>query len=436
MGKYISVEEALSLVKSGDHIVVALGASEPYEFLSNLHTIADGDKITDVTVTSCLSMREYKYNTLPEYRDNFFCESLFYSSPTRQVHNLGRASFIPNHLRLSGVNRQYNRGADIFVGICSPPDKHGFVSISLSDVYERRMMEDADIVILEENPHAPRTFGDVNVPAEWVDYFIKADYPMPEIPNSVLGERDLKIGRQIADIVENGDCIQLGIGSIPNAVAAALMDKKDLGVHTEMFTTGIMDLMKAGVVTGRYKQVHREKAVCSFMVGSREMYDFVDDNPSVLVLDCNYVNDPRIIARNDNQVSINTSLEVDITGQCCSESLGSKQFSGTGGQTDTAVGAQMSKNGKSIIALYSTAMVKNPHMGEREERSKIVARLQEGAAVSLSRNDVNFVVTEYGMVDLKGASIAERAKKLISIAHPAFREQLEREAYECGIVIR
>lgn len=434
MGKYVGVEEALSLVKSGDHVVVALGASEPYEFLSDLHTIAD--RVKNVTVTNCLSLREYKYNTDPAYKDSFFCECLFYSSPTRQAHSLGRASFIPNHLRLSGVNRQYNRGADIFVGVCSPPDKHGFVSLSTSNVYEKRMLEDADIVILEENEHAPRTFGDVNIPVSDVDYFIRTDYPLPEIPDPKMDERDKKIGKLIADVVENGDCIQLGIGSIPNAVAAALTDKKDLGVHTEMFTTGIMDLMKAGVVTGKFKQVHREKAVCSFMLGSREMYDFVDDNPSVLVLDCNYVNDPRIIARNDDQVSINTSLEVDITGQCCSESLGSRQFSGTGGQTDTAVGAQMSRGGRSIIALYSTAMVKDPQTGEKRETSKIVARLKEGAAVSLSRNDVNFVVTEYGMVDLKGASISERAKKLISIAHPAFREELERQAYDCGIVIR
>ena len=160
MGKYVGVEEALSLVKSGDHVVVALGASEPYEFLSNLHTIAD--RVKNVTVTNCLSLREYKYNTDPAYKDSFFCECLFYSSPTRQAHSLGRASFIPNHLRLSGVNRQYNRGADIFVGVCSPPDKHGFVSLSTSNVYEKRMLEDADIVILEENEHAPRTFGDVN----------------------------------------------------------------------------------------------------------------------------------------------------------------------------------------------------------------------------------------------------------------------------------
>ena len=234
MGKYVTVEQALDLVKSGDHIVVALGASEPLEFLSKLHTIAG--RVKNVTVTNCLSLREYEYNTNPEYKESFFCESLFYSLPTRQAHSLGRASFIPNHLRLSGVNRKYNRGADIFVGVCSPPDKHGFVSISLSNVYERRMMDDADIVILEQNPNVPRTFGDVNVPAESVDYFINANYPMPEINDPVLGERDIKIGRLIAGIVEDGDCIQLGIGSIPNAVAAALTDKKDLGVHTEMFT--------------------------------------------------------------------------------------------------------------------------------------------------------------------------------------------------------
>lgn len=434
MNKNITVDEALSLVKSGDHIVVSLGAGEPMCFLSNLHKIAD--RVEDVTVTNCLTLREYEYNTNPVYKRNFFCESLFYSYHTRKSHELGRVSFIPNHLRLSGVNRSYNRTADIYVGVCSPPDRHGFVSLSLSNVYEKRMLMGAQTVILEVNPNAPRTFGDVEVHSSQVDYFIPVDYSLPEIADPVYNDRDVEIGREIASVVDDGDCIQLGIGSIPNAVAAALMDKKDLGVHTEMLTTGIMRLAKAGVITGRYKQVHPGKMVCSFLMGTRELYDFVDDNPSVLVLDCNYVNDPRVIARNDNQVSINTSIEVDITGQCCSESLGSRQFSGTGGQTDTAMGAQMSRNGRSIIALYSTASVRNPVTGEKEEVSKIVTRLKEGAAVSLSRNDVNYVVTEYGMVDLKGASIIERAKKLISIAHPAFREQLMREAYESGIIIR
>jgi acyl-CoA hydrolase len=265
-----------------------------------------------------------------------------------------------------------------------------------------------------------------------VDYLIDVNYPAPTIPNQEPNEKDYAIGKLIADAIHDGDTIQLGIGGIPNAVAKSLMNKKDLGIHTEMFTSGMVELVKAGVINGKKKVLHPGKHVCCFALGTKELYDFIDNNPSVMILRGSYVNDPAIMGLNDNQVSINSTLEIDLTGQCASESIGTQQFSGTGGQSDTAIGAQNAKNGRSFMALYATAMVKNPVTGEREETSKIVATLKPGAAVSLSRNDVDYVVTEFGMVSLRGTNIRERAQLLISIAHPKFREQLTLDAIQAG----
>ncbi len=432
MAEYISLEKALSKVKSGDYIVTGLGAAEGREFMTKLHTVADKIKKT-VTVSNCLPMGDYEFFSNPAYKGKFMCESWFYTPSLRKAHANGMVSFVPNHLHLAATKRLAFAKPNIYVGLATPPDKHGYVSLSLSNTYERRMIDNADLVILEVNPNAPRTFGDVQVHESEVDYFVKVDYPIPELPDAEPNEKDLAIGKLIAELINDGDCLQLGIGGIPNAVAASLTGKKDLGIHTEMLTTGMMKLFKAGAVTGAKKQIHTGKMAAAFAMGTRELYDFLDDNPGVAILDGAYVNDPYTIAQNDNQVSINTTLEVDITGQCCSESLGSRQFSGTGGQADTVIGAQNSKNGKSIMALYSTAMVKNKD-GVREEVSKIVCQLKQGAAVSLSRNDVDYLVTEYGMVALRGTSIAERARRIISIAHPKFRDALKKEALAIGII--
>jgi len=432
MAKYVSIAEALSLVKSGDYIVTGLGSAEGREFMTNLHTIAD--RVNNVMVSNCLPMGNYEFMVNPAYKNSFRTEGWFYTPTLRKAHANGNVSFIPNHLHLAATKRLFYREPDIYVGIASMPDKHGYVSLSLSNTYEMKMIKKAKTVILEVNPNAPRTFGDVQLHVDDVDYLVNVDYPMPEIADVEPNEKDLAIGKIIAEMINDGDCIQLGIGGIPNAVASSLFDKKDLGVHTEMLTSGMVKLAKAGVITGKCKQQNYGKMVAAFAMGTKELYDFIDDNPAVEILDGGYVNDPYVIAQNDNQVSINTTIEVDITGQCCSESIGSRQFSGTGGQSDTAVGAQKSRNGKSIIALYSTAMVKNPATGEREETSKIVCQLKTGAAVSLSRNDVDYLVTEYGAVSLRGTSIAERAKLIISVAHPAFRDQLKKEALELGII--
>ncbi len=429
--KLITVEKALKLIKTGDMIVTGLGASEGRELLSKLHTIAG--RVKNVTVTNCLPMADYEFTHI-EYKDSFRLDSWFYSGDLRRLHKNGNITFIPNHLHLAAPKRLAFAKPDIYVGMASAPDKHGYVSLSLSNTYEKRMMEAADLVILEINKKAPRTFGDNQVRLDDVDYLIEVDYDVPEIPDAEPSEKDLIIGKHIAELVNDGDCLQLGIGGIPNAVAASLMNKKNLGIHTEMITTGMMKLAKAGVINGKCKQRENGKMVAAFAMGTRELYDFMDDNPSVCIMDGPTVNDPYVIAQNDNQVSINTTIEVDVTGQCASESIGSKQISGTGGQADTAIGAQNSKNGRSIIALYSTAMVKNPQTGEREEVSKIVCRLKAGAAVSLSRNDIDWLVTEYGAVNLRGTGIRERVERIISVAHPKFRDGIKAEAVELGII--
>ena len=430
--KYISIEQALEMVKSGDVIVTGLGAAEAGLFMGQLHTIAD--RVRGVKVTNCLPTHPSQIYD-PKYVDSFEVDGWFFAPQMRKAHANGNMAYIPNHLHLACTKRLQFVKPNIYVGAASMPDKHGYVSLSLSNTYEKRMLEAADLVILEVNPNMPYTLGDLQVPVSEVDYLVRADYAPPVIPDAPFSEKDAAIGKLIAEMVPDGSCIQLGIGGVPNAVAAALEQKNDLGVHTEMLTSGMMRLAKMGVINGKCKQTYRGKMVTTFAMGVPELYEFIDYNPAVAVMDGAWVNDPYVIAQNDNQVSINTSLEVDLTGQCASESLGSRQFSGTGGQSDTAVGAQMSKNGKSIIALYSTAMVKGPD-GQKQEVSKIVPQLMPGAAVSLSRNDVDRVVTEYGVAELRGTSIRDRVARLIEIAHPKFREQLWDQAVEVGILGR
>ncbi|SUT89578.1 Propionyl-CoA:succinate CoA transferase [Acholeplasma oculi] len=430
--KLITADEAVKLVKSNDHVVVGMTASEPQQFMHALHKIADN--VEKVTVSSCLPILEAEFFMNPKYKETFNVGGWFYTNTLRKIHHQGNISFIPNHLHLAGKKRFQHMKPNIFAMSASMPDKHGFISLSVQNVYEIEAIELADIVIIEVNPNFPRTFGDNQVHISQVDYIIESNYPVPSIQNGEPNEKDLIIGKLIAKEIPDGACLQLGIGGIPNAVAASLMDKKNLGIHTEMFTNGMMDLIKAGVVNGMSKNYYKGRHVTAFAYGSKELYEFLDNNPSIYFMRGQEGNDPSIIGKNDNQVSINTTIEIDLTGQCASESIGHIQFSGTGGQSDTAVGAQNSKNGKSFITLYSTAWVTNKETNEKEEISKIVPFLKPGAAVSLSRNDVDYVVTEYGMVSLRGTTIHERAKLLISIAHPKFREQLTNEAKKLGYI--
>jgi len=429
--KVITLEQALAMVKTDDVIVTGLGAAEAKLFMDNIHTIAD--RVRNVTITNCLSMANGEF-LKEEYKHSFNIDGWFFSPPLRKAFKNGNISFIPNHLHLAGWKRLDHVKPNIYVGSASMPDEHGFISLSCSNTYESQMIAEAAVVILEINPNYPRTFGDVEIHYRDVDYLMETDYAVPSIPDVPSNGKDAKIGEYIAEHIHDGDTLQLGIGGIPNAVAAALKGKKDLGIHTEMMTSGMVDLIEAGVITGKKKTLHKGKHVATFALGNQKLYDFINNNPSVMILNGKYVNDPAVIGLNDNMVSINTALEVDLTGQVCSESIGHIQFSGTGGQADTAIGAQNAKNGRSFIALYSTAMVRNPETGEKEEVSKIVPFLKPGAIVSLSRNDVDMVVTEYGIAHLRGTNVRERILRLIAIAHPDFREQLTKEAHELGLL--
>lgn len=429
--KLISAEDAVKLVKSNDHIVTGLGAAEGRNFLSQLHTMKED--VTNITISNCLPMNNFKIFE-PEYAERVNLDGWFFAPVFRKIFNQGNTSYIPNNLHSAATARFYHKKPNIYVGSCTMPDKHGYVSLSTGNTYEKLAIELADIVILEPNKNFPRTFGDVEVSINDVDYFIESDYPIPTIPDVEPNEKDMEIGKLIADLIPDGATIQLGIGGIPNAVAKFLYDKKDLGVHTEMLTSEIAKLSKAGVVTGKKKTINKGKITTTFILGNEELYEFVDNNPTVQILNGGYTNDPKVIAQNDNMYSINTAIEVDLTGQVCSESIGTMQISGTGGQADTARGAVESKGGRSIIALYSTQIVKNRETGEKTPKSKIQAILTPGAAVTLHRSDVDLVVTEYGVADLRGKTIRERVQALINIAHPDFRESLKEEALSFGII--
>ena len=424
--KCVRVEDVLPMINSGDHIVSGLAGAEPKVLLSALHT--EAHRLNDVHIITCLPMGNYAFFNNPQYKDAFLMEGWFYSGHMRKLHANQNITFIPNHLHFAATKRLHYKKPRVYIGNCSPVDKHGYVSLGLSAVYEKEMIEQADLVILEVNPNVPRTFGDTLLHYTKADYFIETEYELPELPVAEPNAKDKRIGQYIADLIEDGSTIQLGIGGIPNAVAQALKTKKHLGIHTEMFTDGMVDLVECGAVDNSQKTLHPEKMIAAFALGSKRLYDFINDNPSVEIKRGTYVNDPYVIGQNHKMVSINTSIEIDLTGQCCSESVGTRQISGTGGQADTAIGAQISEGGKSFIALYATAEIKDPETGERVEKSKIVPMLTPGAIVSLSRNDVDYVVTEYGAVSLRGTSVRERVRLLISIAHPNFREELQVQA--------
>ncbi|WP_297631031.1 acetyl-CoA hydrolase/transferase C-terminal domain-containing protein [uncultured Clostridium sp.] len=422
--KLLSVEEALSLVKSNYEIVCSLGPCEPQMFLSNLHTIKN--RVKNVTIVTMLSLIKYKYNTEESMKGHFFNESLFMGGAARNSQKMELCSYIPTHLRYSATRRLKYRKPNIFVGAVTPMDKHGFFSLSLSLVYERENIDAADIIILEVNPNLPRVHGDTQIHISEVDHLIESSCKIPELEIKEPSEKEIVIGKYISELVDDGATLQLGIGGIPNAVAMALKEKKNLGIHTEMITEGIVDLFEAGVITNTEKTLHKNKIIGTFALGSKKLYEFLDDNPGIELKKCSYVNNPYVISKNKKMVSINTTLAVDLTGQCASESFGYSQYSGTGGQGDTGIGAFMAEGGKSIIALKST--VKNDTI------STICMFHEKGSAISFSRNDVDYIVTEYGVANLTGKSIKERAESLIKIAHPKFRNELKEFAIKNKLI--
>jgi acyl-CoA hydrolase len=361
-------------------------------------------------------------------KGHFELASWFHAPGSRESlkKGMGLVTYVPNMLHTAARDRSIAHPPDIFFGTCTPPDKHGFVSLSLGITYEKDIIEAARIVVLEVNPQLPRTLGDTQVHVAQVDWFVENDQEVPTLPSPDPSPTDHAIGGYIADLVADGSTIQLGIGGIPNAAALALRGKKDLGVHTEMMVDSMMELYELGVITNRRKALRPGKFITTFAMGSRRLYDWLDDNVAVDFQRGVWVNDPAVIRQNSRMVSINTCISVDLTGQVASESIGPNQYSGTGGQSDTAQGAVdgLDGLGKSIIACYSTA--------KGGTVSTITPTLPEGSAVTLHRSHVDHVVTEHGVARLRGRTVRERARALIGIAHPDFREELTARARSLG----
>ncbi|OGR64406.1 MAG: acetyl-CoA hydrolase [Elusimicrobia bacterium GWB2_63_22] len=424
--KLITAEEAAAKIKSGDDVVVAQCASEPQGCMSAFHTAAP--RVEDARVFSVLTLKPYDFYMLPEMKGHFELASWFHAPGSRQAlaAGAGTVTYVPNMLHRAALDRLQARKPDIFFGTCTPPDAKGFVSLSLGITYEKDILEAADTVILEVNRNLPRTFGDTHLHMRDVDWFVEHDQPVPALPSPAPDATETAIGNYISELVEDGSTIQLGIGGIPNACALALKGKKDLGVHTEMMVDSMMELCEAGVITNKRKALLKDKFVCTFAMGSRKLYDWLHDNPAVEFRRGSWVNDPAVIRRNSRMVSINTCLTVDLTGQVASESIGPVQYSGTGGQTDTAVGAKEAYDGlgKSIIACRSTA--------RKGTVSCIVPALAEGTAVTLHRANTDIVVTEFGIARLRGRTVRERANALIGVAHPDFREGLRAQGEKLG----
>jgi acyl-CoA hydrolase len=364
---------------------------------------------------------DYRFITDDSIGDKIEIYTVFYGPTLRKCHNSGRIHYIPHHIHAAvPAIKECGATPNIFFASVTPPDEYGYVYMSGSQQTEAEVFELCDLKIFEVNENLPYVYGTTRIPVEKVDYFIKADNPISEPPNYPIPDVLWTLAENVASLVEDGDTIQLGFGGLPHAVAEKLMDKKDLGVHTEMFSNSLYHLMEAGVVTNDRKTINRGKAVCAFCWGDKQFNKFIDHNPAIDMRPTSYTNNPNTIAAHDNMVSINSALQIDLTGQICSESLGYTQFSGTGGATDFAYGAFHSKGGKGIVALTSTA--KNGTV------SRIVPGLSPGAVVSIQRTIVDYVVTEYGIARLRHLPINKRVEALISIAHPDFREELRKEA--------
>jgi acyl-CoA hydrolase/ABC-type branched-subunit amino acid transport system substrate-binding protein len=426
--KLISIPEAVSLVQSHQTIAVGLAGSEPPGLLGELGN--HKHRLENVTVWVALPLRKYDFVLKPEMAGHFFVENWFYGAPDREVHPQGRTSYIPNNLHAAAKVRLEAAGGklDIFWGTATPPDERGYMSLSLGIVYEKYLIERADLVVLEINENLPRTLGDTHIHISDVDYVVENPFELIELPVTPPTDWERDIGGYIAELIDDGATLQLGIGGIPNAITSYLMQRRDLGIHTEMFNDGMVDLYEAGAVTGKYKTLWKGKMVGAFALGTRKLYDFMHNNLGVEFQQGKVTNDPFIIGKNYKMVSVNTALQVDLNGQVCSQSMGHRHFSGTGGQLDTHRGAQLSPGGRGIIALHSAV--------KRDTISTIVPRLTEGAQVTVASQDIDTVATEYGIAELKGRTVRQRADALISIAHPDFRDWLRDEAERLGIVPR
>lgn len=418
--KLVSIDEALSKIKTGDVIGTSQCANEPTAIFDRMHTLHG--KIGPVKMYGPMCFLPHEFMLNPIYHDTFNMDVAFLMGDTRRSHAAAALNYYPTDLHNGPLRWMSVNDVNVFITAATPMDRHGYMKIPLCLIHEKAFFEAADMVIVQVNSNLPDVWGDTEIHVSEVDWIVEADTPLPYLPESHPNETEKIIGGYISELIHDGDCIQLGIGGIPDAAAQSLMDKHDLGVHSEMITNSMVDLLEAGVITGRKKTLHPGKIVGAFAYGTQRLYDMLDGNPGVMLRRGDFVNDPWIIAKNDNFVSVNSCLAVDLTGQICSESIGSRQYSGTGGQSDMAVGAAHARGGRNFIAAPSTR--------RNGTISTISAQLAPGSVVSLSRNQVDCLVTEYGVAWLKGRNIRQRVENLIAVAHPDFRAELRKQAQE------
>ncbi|NNG17877.1 MAG: GNAT family N-acetyltransferase [Gemmatimonadales bacterium] len=410
--KITTVEQAIKLIPRGRRILIGSGAAEPHELVEGL--VECGGHLADNDIVHLMTLGPAPY-VQPGMEHRFRHTAFFIGHNVRAAVAEGRADFMPVFLsEIPALIRSRRVRIDVAMVQVSPPDRHGYVSLGVSVDIVRAAVEAADLILAEVNPKTPRTHGDSFIHLDRIDALVPVDYGLPELPSKPADEVSTEIARHVASLIPNGATLQLGIGKIPDAVLAALSNHKDLGVHSEMFSDGVMNLVEAGVITGRKKTLLPGKVVTSFLMGSRKLYEWVDDNPVVEMRPSNFTNDPFNVARNEGMVAVNSALAVDLTGQVAADTLMGNFFSGIGGQVDFIRGAARSHGGKPIIALPSTA----------KGASRILPVLEEGAGVVTSRGDVRYVVTEFGVADLWGKNIRQRTLALIEIAHPDFRAEL------------
>jgi acetyl-CoA hydrolase len=421
--RLVTPEEAVKVIQSGQRVFLSGNASVPQQLLSAL--VEGAKDLHDIEMLQVLTIGAAPHAD-PSMDGHLRINTLFISDNVRKAVQDGRADFTPCLLsQVPLLLRDPDHIPDVALIQVAPPDEHGFCSLGIEAGLVKSPAQVATTVIAEINERMPRTLGDSFIHVSKIDYAIPVDYPLAELSMGGVSELSKAIGCHVAALIEDGSTLQLGIGAIPDGVLSFLDEKRDLGIHTELFSDGVMDLVQRGVVTNEKKTLHPGKIVAGFMLGTQRLYDFVDDNPIIELHPTEYVNDPFVIAQNDKMISINSAIEVDLTGQVCADSIGTKFYSGVGGQMDFVYGASRSKGGKPIIALPSTVELRD---GTR--LSRIVATLKPGAGVTTSRNHVHYVATEHGVAFLYGKTIRQRARALIEIAHPEFREQLERQAHD------
>ena len=425
-----TVEELLDMIQDNDYIFTPMAAAMPQVIMNNLQYLKNRN-VKNIIFQSCVPTGDYPFYHDPEMKEVMKHHGWFFTPALRKSNEEKLVSAVPQYsnsiLRKTFDRIKYENRRPVLMTTVSPMDEHGYVSLSISSIYEMDVVKSGALILAEVNESYPRTFGDTMVHISQIAGFIETDRKIPAVDPAPYTELDEIIGKNVASLVEDGSTIQLGIGNIPNAVANELKTKKHLGIHTEMFTETMIDLIECGAVDNQHKGFSDGYSICSFTLGSQRLYDYVNNNPTVLFKASTYANDPYTISKNNKFVSINATLEIDLTGQCASESKGVRQFTGSGGQAETVQGAQMSPGGKSIIAMHSTYTEKDAN-GNEVLRSKIVPFLTPGAAVTTSRNDVDYVVTEYGIAWLRAKTIEERVQELVKIAHPDFRQWLLDEA--------